>query len=285
MLFKKIILIYIMSHKKLIVFVNIILILVFLSTSTYSAPHDTIDTIEHDLNIIEEQDMNFFCQDGTSTSCCPPLAHRVASKHHSRCASIILNNKSGYNMSLSTINLEDGRWVTSKDDDDGYIEINCEPHSLLNGESEAMSSVTSHFLGGVKGYVIFTMDDDISSNFIISWEVPTIGSPGYFFNFLDKPSRNKYVVKYENSFGNTVFQVTISPEIPWTTQDMLPFFFPFFIFIPCCCCIPLKNGEQQYNSFRQQERQSFHPYEQQRRQSYNSFGQQNKQFYNYNNVF
>ncbi|CAG8629637.1 2021_t:CDS:2 [Funneliformis mosseae] len=49
--------------------------------------------------------------------------------------------------------------------------------SLESGRG--FSSVTSSFLGGVKGFAIFYINDGSFSNFIISWSVPTIGSPKY----------------------------------------------------------------------------------------------------------
>ena len=115
-------------------------------------------------------------------------------------------------MDLDVNNLEDGRWITSKDYEDygNNIDIvDCQPRSLLVGESETISSVTSHFGGGVKGYVSFIINDDTSSIFTISWEVPTIGPPKYEFNFLDKSSNHKYDVIETSSFDDTVYQVTI----------------------------------------------------------------------------
>src|SRR5436190_526367 len=71
---------------------------------------------------IEETGGPFYC-DGTTLTCCPLLAHKIASEHRSRCASIMLDNNSGYNMSLVFASLEDGRWVTS--DDSGDVDIDC----------------------------------------------------------------------------------------------------------------------------------------------------------------
>ncbi|GES99097.1 hypothetical protein GLOIN_2v1548905 [Rhizophagus clarus] len=156
-----------MAYKLFFIFINIIILLNFV----YSAPYDTNENIGYD--IIKGQDNEFFCPNGSSLICCPLLAHRVATEYHSRCASIILINNSGYNLTLETVDLEDGRWITT-DDYERIIDVNCEPHSILNGESEAISSVTSHFFGGIMGFVTFTMDDDISSQFVISWDVPTI---------------------------------------------------------------------------------------------------------------
>ncbi|CAJ0763539.1 16671_t:CDS:2, partial [Entrophospora sp. SA101] len=85
--------------------------------------------------------IDFACQNGTSLGCCPLLAHRIASQHHSRCATIILINNTGYNITLAASSLEDGRWVTQYDYD-GNIDINCMPHSLIDGQSEAISSVS-----------------------------------------------------------------------------------------------------------------------------------------------
>ncbi|CAB4374947.1 hypothetical protein RhiirA1_446798 [Rhizophagus irregularis] len=251
-----------MAYKLSLIFVNII-ILVLLSTFAYSAPYN--NTTEHNENdIIKEQDDNFICLSGSNIACCPQLAHHVASKYHSRCASIVLINKSGYNMVLDIINLEDGRWVTSDDYDD--IDINCEPHSLLNDESEAISSVTSHFLGGISSVVIFTIDDDISSSFFISWNVPTIGSPKYLIEFFDKSSKDKYSIITQKTFRNTVFRIEIHKRIPWT-WSILPLLV-FFIAIPCCY-IPMIMKESEFrerllNSTSWQQK------------SYNSNGQSNQ---------
>jgi hypothetical protein len=279
-----------MAYKLFFIFINILI----LSTFTYSVPSDTFEHIDYD--IIKGQDNEFFCPNGSNIICCPLLAHRVATENHSRCASIILVNKSGYNLTLETVNLEDGRWITMNDYGQ-IIDINCEPHSILNGESEAISSVTSHFLGGILGLVTFTMDDDISSKIIISWDVPTIGSPGYFVNFLSETSNNKYIIKPQNTFGDTVFRIEIHERIPWTWPTiplhfLLPLFIIFFA-IPCCCCICIPIifeifKEQSSNNYRRQDqRQSYYNNllnqqgRQQGRQSYNSVGQDNKQSYNY----
>lgn len=148
--------------------------------------------------------------DCNDESCCFQLAHQVCNDHHSRCASIFLNNKSGYNMSLVANNLEDGRWLTSKDYIvDNSVNIKCEPHSLSENESETISSVTSHFLGGVKGYVSFKIADNLKSEFTISWKVPTIGPPLYEFNFLNNLSYHHYDVIKEIAFEDTVYQIAI----------------------------------------------------------------------------
>src|SRR5439155_8068509 len=123
---------------------------------------------------IEETGGPFYC--GTTLTCCPLLAHKIASEHRSRCASIMLDNNSGYNMNLGFASLEDGRWVTS--DDSGDVDIDCSPRieRLANGESLVLSSVTSHFLGGIRGYAKFSLDDDFDTTFTIHWDVPLIGS-------------------------------------------------------------------------------------------------------------
>ncbi|CAB4383906.1 unnamed protein product [Rhizophagus irregularis] len=191
---------HIMFQKLLIIFAIVILILS--PTFTYSAN----DIIKYDIS-----GSSFYCQDGTSRSCCSQLAHRVSSDHHSRCASIVLTNKSGYNMDLVAKNLEDGRWLTSEDYVGGNsVNINCEPHSLLDNESETISSVTGRFLGGLTGYVSFKINDDMTNEFTISWKVPTIGSPQYEFNFLNDTSNQHYDVKMDNVFENTVYQITIN---------------------------------------------------------------------------
>jgi len=70
-------------------------------------------------------------------------------------------------MSLVGVSLEDGRWVTS--DDSGDIDIDCRPQTrLANGEIEGFSSVTSHFLGGIRGYAAFSLDDNAFTFFTIT---------------------------------------------------------------------------------------------------------------------
>ncbi|CAG8497255.1 1680_t:CDS:1 [Cetraspora pellucida] len=266
-----------MSHKQFIIFA---ITLAFLTTFTYSTPYETIE------DDIFEQDINFFCKNGTNLSCCPHLANRIAHKHYSRCASIILINNSGYNMTLDVVNLEDGRWVTSDDYGDDVIDINCKPRTLSNYESEAISSVTNRLLGGVIGYVSYTIDDDMSSKFIISWEVSAIGQPRYYFSFLDKSYTHEYNVRFEQSFGDTVYQVKIDKKIP-----LMPFFISIFLFIlffpiTFCCCLVFgqvsrsigQQDRQSYESLLHRERQR-----QPKRQSYNNqYGQQRQ--YSYNNL-
>src|SRR5581483_3437546 len=151
--------------RKSFVNVIIILVLVLSPTFTYSA-HNIIKK-----DVTEEQNINFYCQSGTSQSCCSQIAHRVSSDNHSRCASIVLMNNSGHNIDLDVVNLEDGRWIASGDYSGGNnINLNCQPRSLLDGESETISSVTSHFGGGITGYVNFIIKDDTSSKFNISWK-------------------------------------------------------------------------------------------------------------------
>ncbi|CAB4407852.1 unnamed protein product [Rhizophagus irregularis] len=171
-----------------------IAILVLSPTFTHSADNST-----------------FSCQDGTSQSCCSQLAHRVSSEHNSRCASIVLTNKSGYNMDSTNKNLEDGRWLISTDYfGANSVNITCEPHSFLDNESETISSVTSHALGGLKGYVSFKINDSRTSEFTISWKVPTIGPPQYEFNFLNDLSNQYYIVNNNKTFEDTVYQITIN---------------------------------------------------------------------------
>src|SRR5581483_11161872 len=161
-----------------------IVILVLSSTFTYSAHN----VIKNDIHISEEQNISFYCQNGTSQTCCSQLAHRVSNDNHSRCISIVLKNNSGYNMTLEAINLEDGRWINSQDyGGSKTVNINCQPRSLPVNETETFSSVTSHFLGGLAGYVSFIIHDNMMSKFTISWKVPLIGSSQYEVNFLNKP--------------------------------------------------------------------------------------------------
>ncbi len=247
-----------MSFKPLIlIIINIIIVLVLSLTSTHSTKQEDFGSLierevislteqdnlieQYDEPIIEQDIGPFFCQNGTSLSCCPLLAHRVASEHHSRCASIILINKSGYSITLKSVSLEDGRWVTSDDSDD--IDINCEPQtdSLANGQSEVFSSVTSHFLGGILGFATFTIHDDISSNFTISWRVPTIGSPGYSIEGL---SKRKYMIDRQRGFENTVFQVIVEPHISYSFPFSFWTIIPPFLFLPCCCIFNMRDSSR-----------------------------------------
>ena len=141
-------------------------------------------------------------------TCCPILAHRIASKHHSRCASIILNNKSGYNIRLVSAILKDGRWVTSNDNPYG---IDCSPWTnLANGGSEVFSSITSHFLGGISGYALFLIDDKAFTTFAVKWKAPTIGSKKYYVDGW--PGKNYHVAGY--SLSQAVFEVTVTQVMP-----------------------------------------------------------------------
>ncbi|CAB4485877.1 hypothetical protein RhiirA5_405827 [Rhizophagus irregularis] len=117
-------------------------------------------------------------------------------------------------MTLEVENLEDGRWLTQED----YVHyvganstnINCQPRNLTDNENETISSVTSHFLGGVKGFASFLIHDDMTSKLNISWEVPTIGTPQYEFNFLGELSYQHYVVNKNKTFDDTVYQIIIN---------------------------------------------------------------------------
>src|SRR5438128_449278 len=108
--------------------INIVIILV-LSTFTYSVP------------LIVQDIGTFYCRNGTNPNlyCCPLLAHRMASQNpqYQHSLSIILNNKSGYNMTLTGANLENGHWINNST-------INCEPQTdpLENGQSEAFASIS-----------------------------------------------------------------------------------------------------------------------------------------------
>src|SRR5688572_17084885 len=113
-----------MLQQSFIIFT--IVILVLSQTSTYSA-YDLITRKD-----TSEGNTSFYCQDGTSQICCSQLAHKVSSDNHSKCASIVITNNSGYNMTLVAQNLEEGRWITTKDYGGGgnNININCQPRSL-----------------------------------------------------------------------------------------------------------------------------------------------------------
>ncbi|CAG8768034.1 12453_t:CDS:2 [Dentiscutata erythropus] len=190
---------------------------VFSITFTYSSPYDKIEndalaniTVKNDT--FEEQDIKFFCRNGASLNCCPHLANRIAYENYSRCASIIIINNSGYNMTLDVVNLEDGRWVTSDDYGDDSIDIN------------------------LQGYISYIIEDDRSSQFIISWEVSTLGPPMYYFGFLDGSYMQDYNVKFDYSLGETIYQVKIDKKTPFPMSWLIPIsLFVFFITIPLCC--------------------------------------------------
>ncbi|CAI2170753.1 13595_t:CDS:1 [Funneliformis geosporum] len=243
-----------MYSKSLFIIINIFLILLFQSTFNHSFPlteQEVVPLTEQEVALLTEQEVDslnsqdiplfeqdigsFYCEDGSSLECCPLLSRNFASRHHSRVATIVLINNSGYEMELVAVSLESGRWITSNDNN---YNISCEPqiYPLANGQGEAFSSVTSHFLGGVKGYAIFSMNDDILSNFIISWSVPTIGSPKYKISGISL-SEN-YDIVLERDLGNTVYRVIVeSPTSFWTLFTIIP---PFVI-LPCCCCACFSN--------------------------------------------
>ncbi|CAG8466597.1 2610_t:CDS:1, partial [Paraglomus occultum] len=164
---------------------------------------------------IEATSSPFLCQEASATCSCPLLARKISSEHNSRCASIILDNKSSYNVRLVVASLEDGRWVTS--DDSGDVDIDCSPRTkrFANDELEVLSSVTSHFLGGIRGYATFHLDDDASTNFTIYWDAPLLGDNSYGITGLPT---TKYQVALQNNLDNTVFQVTVRPVSTYSTD-------------------------------------------------------------------
>src|SRR5207245_5786592 len=63
------------------------------------------------------------------------------------------------------------------------------------GQSEAFSSISNNDnYYSTRGFATFTMDDKISSSFIISWKVPNTG--GYYIYFL---SKKKYIIDFKRS--------------------------------------------------------------------------------------
>ncbi|CAG8638427.1 10065_t:CDS:1 [Funneliformis mosseae] len=251
-----------MSSKSLVITINIFLFLIIQSTLINSFPstkQEIVSLTDQEVvgSLLTEQDIDsfngqdtplfeqdigtFYCQNGSSLECCPLLARQFASKHHSRVATIVLINNSGHDMEMVVASLESGRWITSNDN---KYKISCEPqiYPLANGQAEAFSSVTSHFLGGVKGHAIFSMNDDISSNFVIFWSVPVIGSPTYDIYGLDLS--DNYNIFLENDLGNTVFRVTVEPPTSfWTLFTIIP---PFLI-LPCCCCCLANDPSEKRN--------------------------------------
>ncbi|RIA79101.1 hypothetical protein C1645_847744, partial [Glomus cerebriforme] len=169
--------------------INIIIILVFLLTSI------------HSISLIEQDIDKFYCRNDTRPHlyCCPILAHRT----YSISSSIILINESGYNMSLAVADLESGIWVSG-------FGIKCEPQTdpLKNGQSEVFSSAASSSYYSFQGFIIFTIDDDISSVFTISWVRTTSRTydSDYSFEFLPK---KKYEVVIKRCFKDTTLQVTV----------------------------------------------------------------------------
>ncbi|CAI2174695.1 4099_t:CDS:2, partial [Funneliformis geosporum] len=136
--------------------------------------------------LFEKDIVPFYCQDGSSAECCPFLARKFALEHHSRVATIVLVNRSRYRIELISASLE-------------------------SGHAEAYSSVTSRFLGGVKGFALYYMNDDTFTSFVISWSVPTIGSPIYEIHgpYLTE----KYIITLESDYDNTVFRVIVTQKI------------------------------------------------------------------------
>ena len=181
--------------SKLILVVNITAILVLLPTFIYSAPL-----------VIQDID-NFYCSNGTNPNlyCCPLLAHRTSSSSKS----VILTNKSGYDMNLVAANLDYGQWIKGHN-------INCEPQTnpLANGQSEAFSSESTRY-SDMKGIVTFIIDDNISSTLIITWKASS--SVKYYYL-----SGKKYNVEVHSIYdGNDAYQqVTVhNYEVStfWTT--------------------------------------------------------------------
>ncbi|CAG8485464.1 12100_t:CDS:1 [Funneliformis mosseae] len=186
-----------MSPKRYTPIINILIILVILST-----------TINSNLLIKRDDVESFICTEKANQKCCALLAYKIAHKHHSRVASIVIINKCGFNINLLEMNLNSGRWITQ--DDHQNLDISCEPQTLplANGQSEIFSSITSGFLGGVKGSAQFLIDDNITSTeFSISWEVPLIGSPKYELEGL--PTK-KYYNESKYDIEDTVYKVTVN---------------------------------------------------------------------------
>src|SRR6185312_6439337 len=90
------------------------------------------------------------------------------------------------------------------------VGIDCSPRTdvLANGESEVFSSVTNRFLGGVRGYATFMMNDNASTSFTIYWDTPLIGFHGHYV--IGLPTKN-YRVALQHGFDDTVFQITVTP--------------------------------------------------------------------------
>ncbi|RIA83804.1 hypothetical protein C1645_785410 [Glomus cerebriforme] len=186
------------------ILINIIIILVFLLTFTYSIP------------VIEQDIGRFYCRNETNPNlrCCPVLALR---KNFQNSISIILINKSGYNMNLAVASLENGYWVNS-------FNIKCEPQTdpLKNDQSEVFSSATSTSYYNFRGFTTFIIDDDISSTFTIFWNrsSPTIQYNDYSFDFLPE---KKYKVEAQRCFKDSILQVTVYVATDATKASIISF--------------------------------------------------------------
>ncbi|CAG8613132.1 12725_t:CDS:2 [Funneliformis caledonium] len=264
-----------LSSKSLVITINIFLFLIIQSTLINSFPstkQEIVSLTDQEVvgSLLTEQDIDsfngqdtplfeqdigtFYCQNGSSLECCPLLARQFASKHHSRVATIVLINNSGHDMEMVVASLESGRWITSNDN---KYKISCEPqiYPLENGQAEAFSSVTSHFLGGVKGHAIFSMNDDISSNFVIFWSVPVIGSPTYDIYGLDLS--DNYNIFLENDLGtndpsekrnrDNVPNLDAPPEYRDTSPSVPIFNNPNFDAPPSYSSIPNRGPGNKYS--------------------------------------
>ncbi|CAG8723180.1 9943_t:CDS:2 [Funneliformis caledonium] len=85
-----------MSSKSLVIQFHIFPILIFQSTCPHSFPLTEQEVVgslltEKEIGSFKEQNIGtFYCQTGSSLECCPLLARKYASEHHSRVATIIL---------------------------------------------------------------------------------------------------------------------------------------------------------------------------------------------------
>ncbi|CAG8679887.1 626_t:CDS:1 [Cetraspora pellucida] len=163
--------------------------------------------------LIEKDDIGtFFCRDGKDPNlyCCPLLSHRLSSQHDKRCVTIVLNNKSGYDITLAVANLENGEWVND-------YNISCEPQTepLANKKSQAFSSITSYKMQGLATFIV---NDDSSSVFTISWKAPVTNSDDYFsYSLVGK----KYNVDFQFGLEDTVLQATVY-KAPFYQTIILP---------------------------------------------------------------
>ncbi|CAI2187291.1 7204_t:CDS:1, partial [Funneliformis geosporum] len=182
-----------MSPKHYTFIINTFIILVILSTSINSNSFIERDVIDYNA-----------CQ---GESCCAYIAKKIANKNHERVATIVIVNKSGYNITPLPVKLEKGRFVTH--DDHENIDINCEPQTepLTNGQNETFSSIASHFLGELKGIATFIIDDGSSSAFTLYWSASMIGTPPHYE--IDGLPNTKYYNESKLDLEDTLFQVTI----------------------------------------------------------------------------
>src|SRR6266511_645618 len=95
-----------------------------------------------------------------SVPSCAEVEHRVAVNNLARGSTIIIVNECGYNLTLVDAALDDGRWISTSDDNNAGA--NCDPHNfptIPNNQTISFASVTSRVFGGAKGRASYIVDD------------------------------------------------------------------------------------------------------------------------------